>query len=92
MSGVQHPLPAGVHADFSYACKDCGSTVEVRNSIAQPHDCHRQPEEIRVNITPDVVNRAALAFCVIPESPADACEACRDDALAALRALRAPVL
>lgn len=88
MSGVQHPLPPGVYADFSYVCKHCGSTVAVRNSIAPPHECHRKSEEIRVNITPDVVNRAALAFCEAPDSPADACEACRDDALAALRALR----
>ncbi len=44
--------------------------------------------DARVTITPEIVNRAALAFCDAPDSPADACEGCRDDALAALRALR----
>ena len=88
MNRVQNPLPEGVYTDFSFSCKDCGATVEVRDSIRQPHDCHRGCDEVRVNITPEVVNRAALAFCEDPESPADACEACRDDALAALRALR----
>lgn len=36
---VQHPLPAGVHDTFTYACNNCGGTVHVISSTRQPHTC-----------------------------------------------------
>ena len=44
MSGVQHPLPDGVYADFSYSC-ECGATVQVRDSVRRPHECQSKLRE-----------------------------------------------
>lgn len=62
MSGVQHPLPDGVYADFSYTCK-CGGPVQVRNSVRQPHECDWTERDEFAAALEDVVEGGGDSRC-----------------------------
>lgn len=36
---LPYPLPEGVYDNFTYQCRECGTTVTVGGSVARPHGC-----------------------------------------------------